>query len=165
MLRNNSRASSFFPFVTATNGTSACGLVSMPAFERAVKSVILLSANLYTRTLHTMRQVLEHTRQYTRCNCFIVVNHFNYFHLCLAAAVFHVHQQQQPSKRLGCHGTAAAHQAFPFVTATKGASPCGFVSVRTCARRVNSAIHTAVVLKHKPVRGAPWANSGTCITK
>ena len=47
----------------------------------------------------------------------IVVNHFNYFHLCLAAAVFQVQQQQQqqqPSKRLGCHGTTAAYQVFSF---------------------------------------------------
>ena len=76
------------------------------------------------------------------------------FFTTLAAAVFQV-QQQQPSKRRGCHGTTAAHQAFPFVTATNGASPCGFVSVRTCARRANSIIYT-VVLKYKPVRGAPW---------
>ena len=55
------------------------------------------------------------------------VNHFKYFHLCLAASVFQVLQQQQPSKRLGCHGTTAAHQVFPFVTATNGASPYGFV--------------------------------------
>ena len=63
----------------------------------------------------------------------------------LAAAVFQVQQQQQPSKRLGCHRTTAAHQAFPFVTATNGASTFGFVSVRTCARRVNSVIQTVVL--------------------
>ena len=73
----------------------------------------------------------------------------------LAAAAFQVQQHLQPSKRLDCHGTTAAHQAFPFVTATNGASPCGFVSVRACARGKNSVIHTAVI-KHKPVRGVPW---------
>ena len=41
------------------------------------------------------------------------------------------------------------------MTATDGAYPCGFVSVGTYARRVNSVIHT-VVLKHKPARGALW---------
>ena len=63
----------------------------------------------------------------------------------LAAAAFQVQQHLQPSKRLDCHGTTAAHQAFPFVTATNGASTFGFVSVRTCARRVNSVIQTVVL--------------------
>ena len=43
-----------FPFMTAVNGASACGLVSMRAFARGVNSVILLSAHLYTRTWLTM---------------------------------------------------------------------------------------------------------------
>ena len=37
-------------------------------------------------------------------------------------------------QRLGSHGTAAALQSFAFVTATNGASACGFVRVRVCAR-------------------------------
>ena len=43
-----------FPFLTAMNGASACGLESMRACARGVNSVILLSANLYTRTWLTM---------------------------------------------------------------------------------------------------------------
>ena len=43
-----------FPFMTATKGTSACGLVSMRAYAPGVNSVILLSANLYTGTWLTM---------------------------------------------------------------------------------------------------------------
>ena len=50
------------------------------------------------------------------------------FHL--SAAVLKYHSSCQ---RLGSHGTTAALQAFPFVTATIGASACGFVSVRVCA--------------------------------
>ena len=38
------------------------------------------------------------------------------------------------TQRLGNHGTAAAFQAFPSVTATNGAPVCGFASVRVCAR-------------------------------
>ena len=71
----------------------------------------------------------------------IVVNNYIFF-TCLAAAVFDVHQQQQPSKRLGCHGIPAAHRAFSLVSATSGDSPCRSVSVRTCARRVNNVIYT-----------------------
>ena len=41
------------------------------------------------------------------------------------------------------------------MTVTNGASACRCVSVRTSARRVKSVIYT-VVLKNKPVRGAPW---------
>ena len=43
-----------FPFMTATKGTSACGLVSMRAYAPGVNSVTLLSANLYTGTWLTM---------------------------------------------------------------------------------------------------------------
>ena len=43
-----------FPFITATNGASACWLVSMRGCARGVHIVILLSANLYTRTWLTL---------------------------------------------------------------------------------------------------------------
>ena len=39
-------------------------------------------------------------------------------------------------QRLGTHGTTAAPQAFPFVTATNSASAYGFVSVRACHCRI-----------------------------
>ena len=54
-----------FP-MTAKNGASACGLVSMRACVCGVNSVILLSANLYTRTWLTMA-ILQHILQCTRC--------------------------------------------------------------------------------------------------
>ena len=44
----------FFPFVTATIGGSECGVVRMRECARGVNRVILLSANLYTRTWLTM---------------------------------------------------------------------------------------------------------------
>ena len=37
-------------------------------------------------------------------------------------------------QRLGSRGTTAALQAFPVVTATNGASACGFVRMRVCTR-------------------------------
>ena len=139
-----------FPFMTAANGASACGLVSMRACARGVNSVILLSANLYTRTMLTMPssgtyQVYGSARGVKCNNC---GKSFQFF-TPLDAAIFQVQKQQQPSKRLGFHGITATHQAFPIVTATNGASLCGFVSVGICAPRVNSFIYT-VVLKHKP---------------
>ena len=54
---------------------------------------------------------------------------FLIFHLSLL--LFLKYHSSRP--RLGSHGTAAARQAIPFVTATNGASAYGFVSMRVCA--------------------------------
>ena len=54
--------------------------------------------------------------------------HFSHF-LLLSAAVLKCHSSRQ---RIGSHGTTAALQTFPCMTATNGASACGFVSVRVC---------------------------------
>ena len=82
------------------------------------------------------------------------VNHFNSLHLWL---LLFFKYNNSSSRQKGSAATVQQSRIklFPFVTATNGASPCGVVSVRTCARRVNSVAHT-VVLKHKPVRGALW---------
>ena len=44
------------------------------------------------------------------------------------------------------------------MTATDGAYPCGFVSVGTCARRVNSVIHTVSsnINPHVALYGKFW---------
>ena len=58
-----------------------------------------------------------------------------------------------------CYGTTAALQAFPFMTATNGASACELVSMRTCTRGVNS-----VILLHATLYTRTWltiASSGT----
>ena len=49
--------------------------------------------------------------------------------ISLPSTVFEVLQQLSEA---GSHGTTAALQAFPFVTATNGASAFGFVSLRVC---------------------------------
>ena len=53
-----------------------------------------------------------------------------FFFTSFTSCFFRHHSSRQ---RLSSHGTTAALQAFSFVAATKGASACGFVSVRVCA--------------------------------
>ena len=53
--------------------------------------------------------------------------HYFLFMVHLSAAVSNYHSSCQ---RRGSHGTTAALQDFPFVTATNGSSTCGFMSVR-----------------------------------
>ena len=60
----------------------------------------------------------------------IVTIFFFSFFLLPLMLFFKYHSSYQ---RLDSRGTTAALQAFPFVTATAGASACGFVCVRVCA--------------------------------
>ena len=85
-------------------------------------------------------------------------SNFLFFRLWLLLS-FKCHSSRQ---RLGCHGTTAALQAFPFVTATNGASSCGFVSVRACVYAKSEQRHT---LSSK-LYTRTWLNmtsSGTCL--
>ena len=56
---------------------------------------------------------------------------FLFIFSCVSPLLFLKYQSSRQS--LGSHGTTAALQAFPVVTATNGASACVFVSVRVCA--------------------------------
>ena len=56
---------------------------------------------------------------------------FSFFFSPLCFCCFKYHGSRQ---RLGSRGTTAALQAFPVVTATNGASACGFVRMRVCTR-------------------------------
>ena len=49
-----------------------------------------------------------------------------------------------------CYGTTAALEAFPVLTATNGASSCGLVILRACARGVNSMKLLSADLKLYP---------------
>ena len=77
--------------------------------------MLLSSANLYTRTWLTIGKFWNIYGSVRSANR---KKYFNYLHLWLLLL-------------FRCT-TVAAHQAFPFVTATNGASPCGFVNVRAC---------------------------------
>ena len=105
------------PFVTATNGACAFGFVAVRACTRRVNSVILLlSSNLYTRTCLAIASF---------CTC--TVHAVSFF---IGVIVVKLFRLSLFTSGCCCYGATAALQAFPFVTATNGASACGFVGVR-----------------------------------
>ena len=74
---------------------------------------------------------------------------FLIFHLSLLL-FWKYHSSRQ---RLGSHGTTAAPQAFPFVTATNGASARGFVSVCGCACVIVGSYNSSRSQEQSPEQG------------
>ena len=127
-----------------------------------IRNFLFVCKPLYPYVVHHVASSGTYTAG-TRCNCINCGKSLQLFSPLSGCCCYSRAPTTAAIKRRSCHGTTAAPQDFPFVTATNGASPGGFVSVRARARRVNSIIYTVVVLKRKPVRGAPWARSGTCM--
>ena len=104
--------------------TPRCKCESRPA--SVPRALGVQSREIWQVTTGSLSDQLEPTRPMQPPK----MSFFASFHLSLLL-LLKPHSSRQ---RLGSHGTTAALQAFPFVTATSGASACGSVNVRVCAR-------------------------------
>ena len=122
--------------------TPRCKCGSRPS--SVARALGVQSSEIWQVTTGSLSGQLAPTKpvQTPKMACFV----FSFFTSFAAVFDMKKHSNQQ---RLGSHGTTAALQAFPFVTATNGASACGFVSVRVFARVSSSAALSEGIIRRQ----------------